>query len=121
MTAKQWFLLATLSTFPEPPSISELAARMGTSRQNVKQIALKLEKKSFLRISRDVKDSRVLRVQIAEAAEEYERLHQAGNEAFINQLYRDIPAQDLQAMLRVLAALDHNLEQIQLEKQEESQ
>lgn len=121
LTAKQWFLLATLSTFQAPPSLSELAGRMGSSRQNVKQIALKLEQKGFVQINRDPLDSRVLRVQPAEGAEEYERLHQAENAAFIDRLYRDIPAEDLRAMLRVLVSLDSNLEQLQQERAESAE
>ncbi|MCS4517459.1 hypothetical protein JTS93_20945 [Clostridium botulinum] len=33
--------------FKEPPTLSELALEIGTSHQNAKQIAIKLEEKDF--------------------------------------------------------------------------
>ncbi len=54
LTTKQWYLMAMLGTFfAEPPTIGELAERMGTSHQNVKQIARRLEEKGFLDLERD--------------------------------------------------------------------
>ena len=43
ITSKQWFLLAALNTFEYAPTFNELSSLMGSSHQNVKQIALKLQ------------------------------------------------------------------------------
>lgn len=46
VTAKQWLLTAVLAnSFDKPPTIKEVAGEMGSSHQNVKQLALKLEQK----------------------------------------------------------------------------
>ena len=64
ITTKQWLLMAVMAKlFEKPPTISEAAEALGSSRQNVKQIALKLQKKGFLKISRDASDSRILRLE----------------------------------------------------------
>ncbi len=63
LTTKQWFfMLILMNFFKEPPTLSELALEMGTSHQNAKQIAIKLEEKGFLVVKKDTKDKRVLRL-----------------------------------------------------------
>ncbi len=68
LTSRQWLLLAVLERwFPERrPSLSEAAGRYGTSRQNVKQIALGLERKGFLRLESDPSDRRTTRLVVTE-------------------------------------------------------
>ena len=63
LTTAQWLLLAILvKNFDNPPTLSQAAEAMGTSRQNVKQIALKLEKRGFLQLIADTSDNRILRL-----------------------------------------------------------
>lgn len=66
ITIKQWMLLITLiNEFPEHlPTISEAAKKYGTSRQNLKKIALSLQKKGFVLIAQDSKDSRIQRISL---------------------------------------------------------
>lgn len=73
VTTKQWFLIVVIEEFfkESDPSLSEVAEQMGTSRQNVKQIALKLEKKGFIQINKDQKDNRILRLKITDQCREY--------------------------------------------------
>ncbi|HQY62924.1 MAG: MarR family transcriptional regulator [Myxococcales bacterium] len=44
------------------PSVSEVAAALSTTHQNVKQVALALERKGFVRIEGDPRDKRVRRL-----------------------------------------------------------
>jgi Transcriptional regulators len=67
ITTKQWFLTAMISQFGDKaPTLSEVGELMGSSRQNVKQLALKLEEKGFLTIEKDEQDSRALRLRLTE-------------------------------------------------------
>jgi DNA-binding MarR family transcriptional regulator len=68
LTSRQWLLLAVLERwFPgHRPSLSEAAARYGTSRQNVKQIALGLERRGFLRLETDPSDRRTTRLVVTD-------------------------------------------------------
>src|SRR5512137_165038 len=68
LTSRQWLLLAVLSRwFPgRSPSLSEAAERYGSSRQNVKQIALGLEKHGFVRLVPDRDDARTTRIELTE-------------------------------------------------------
>ncbi len=49
---------------------------MGTSHQNAKQIAIKLEKKEFLVVNKDIKDKRVLRLTPTDKIREYVKLRE---------------------------------------------
>lgn len=60
--------------FKEPPTLSELALEIGTSHQNAKQIAIKLEEKGFLVVKKDTKDKRVLRLTPTNKIEKYVKL-----------------------------------------------
>ncbi len=66
LTSRQWLLLAVLAKwFPgHSPSLSEAAERYGSSRQNVKQIALGLEARGFVRLIPDRDDGRTTRIEL---------------------------------------------------------
>ncbi|EPS47353.1 MarR family transcriptional regulator [Clostridium botulinum CFSAN002369] len=75
LTTKQWFfMLILMNFFKEPPTLSELALEIGTSHQNAKQIAIKLEEKGFLVVKKDTKDKRVLRLTPTNKIEKYVKL-----------------------------------------------
>jgi DNA-binding MarR family transcriptional regulator len=55
VTTKQWFLSETInSLFASPPTLKEVANAMGSSHQNVKQVAMKLQQKGLLLIEKDM-------------------------------------------------------------------
>jgi DNA-binding MarR family transcriptional regulator len=65
LTTRQWLLLAVLSqAFPDrAASLTEAAEVYGSSRQNVKQIALGLEARGFVRLVPDPVDGRTTRIE----------------------------------------------------------
>ena len=75
LTTKQWFLLAVIERwFPEePPSLTEAAARYGSSRQNVKQIAMQLQGKGYLRLETDPRNRATTRLHLGPRAAELSR------------------------------------------------
>lgn len=74
LTSRQWLLLAVLTRgFPgRAPTLSEAAAAYGTSRQNVKQIALGLAARGFLTLSADGADRRATRLVLTEQVASFE-------------------------------------------------
>jgi MarR family transcriptional regulator, transcriptional regulator for hemolysin len=65
LTTRQWLLLAVLTKVFDDgsPSLSEAAQEYGSSRQNVKQIALGLEAAGFVRLVSDPTDARTTRIE----------------------------------------------------------
>ena len=67
VTTKQWFLSETInSLFDSPPTLKEAAYAMGSSHQNIKQVALKLQQKGLLALEKDKNDARVTRLNMTE-------------------------------------------------------
>ncbi|MEQ1731732.1 MAG: hypothetical protein ABL982_25450, partial [Vicinamibacterales bacterium] len=63
MTTRQATLITIVKELGRP-SLSEVAAAMSTSHQNVKQIALGLVRRGFLRLVADRQDTRVRRLVV---------------------------------------------------------
>lgn len=99
MTTKQWFLILMISQFKDtPPMLSEVANLMGSTRQNVKQLALKLEEKGFLVIEKDQTDSRILRLKLTEKNEQYWDKRQAKDNTFIENLFKNFTKEEVNVM-----------------------
>ncbi|MFT3953526.1 MAG: MarR family transcriptional regulator [Piscinibacter sp.] len=62
VTAQQGTLLSWIQAQPEPPTFSAVAAGLAMTHQNVKQIALALQRKGLLDIQVDARDRRARRL-----------------------------------------------------------
>lgn len=99
ITTKQWFLTVIISQFGDhPPTLSEVADIMGSSRQNVKQLALKLEEKEFLRIERDEQDARALRLKLTEKCNKFWEKREAKDSQFIRDIFGNLSLEELDKM-----------------------
>jgi DNA-binding MarR family transcriptional regulator len=74
LTTRQWLLLAILARgfAGTSASLSEAAAAYGSSRQNVKQVALGLEARGFVRLVPDPADARTTRIQLTARVREFD-------------------------------------------------
>jgi len=109
MTSKQWFLSATTaSLFEKPPTIKEVAAAMGTSHQNVKQIALKLEQKGHMKLIKDARDARVTRLVLTEQSKAFwEKLNKRGEE-FMNEIFGNLSNEELKVVRSAIQKIWQN-------------
>jgi len=75
ITTRQWLLLAVLTKEFDgrSPSLSEAAEKYGSSRQNIKQIALGLEARGFVRLVADPTDARTTRIELTERVREFDQ------------------------------------------------
>lgn len=67
LTTQQVAVLTVVETADEPPTLGEVAAVLGTSHQNVRQIASVLERKGLLVVAVDPIDRRVRRLNVTPA------------------------------------------------------
>jgi DNA-binding MarR family transcriptional regulator len=74
LTTRQWLLLAVLTNGSPgcSPSLSEAATMYGSSRQNVKQVALGLEARGFVRLVADPADARTTRIEVTDRVREFD-------------------------------------------------
>ncbi len=66
LTTQQAMLLQVLQGQPEPPTLTQFAARLSMSHQNLKQIASALQRKGLVEIVADDVDARVRRLRLTD-------------------------------------------------------
>lgn len=109
VTLKQDFLLIALEMFDHNPSLREVGDLIGCSYQNVKRMAVNLEKSGYIRIVNDETDRRKLLLIMTEKVEELNKSNQDATIAFMKQLYHDISKEDMKNALAVLMKMDRNI------------
>ncbi|MGJ0907576.1 MarR family transcriptional regulator [Clostridium botulinum] len=116
LTTKQWFfMLILMNFFKEPPTLSKLALEMGTSHQNAKQIAIKLEKKEFLVVNKDIKDKRVLRLTPTDKIREYVKLREDKDHFFIEKFFNVLTKEEVKSIYESFTKLLDNIQVIENE------
>jgi MarR family transcriptional regulator, transcriptional regulator for hemolysin len=113
ITTKQWFLLTIIDNlFDKPPTIKEVAKEMGSSHQNVKQVALKLEKKGLLSLQKDKIDARVTRLKLTENSYDFlKKLREEGTE-FTETLFKNIDKDELEVARIVMQKIQLNINEM---------
>ncbi|MHB9945935.1 MarR family transcriptional regulator [Clostridium botulinum] len=114
LTTKQWFfMLILMNFFKEPPTLNELALEMGTSHQNAKQIAIKLEEKGFLVVKKDTKDKRVLRLTPTNKIEKYVKLRKDKDHFFIEKFFNVLTKEEVKNIYESFTKLLDNIKVIE--------
>lgn len=108
ITTKQWFLIAAVQQFGDtPPTLSQISERIGSSRQNVKQLALKLEKNGFIHLQQD---SRAVRLVLTEKCRSFWKDRESMDQQFIKNLFRCMNAEEVnrlcESLKKVLKRID---------------
>lgn len=110
ITCKQFFLLACMNLYTEePPTANELAKTMGTSRQNVKEILLSLEKKDIIYFGKDAKDKRKRPIYLTEKTKQIAEKYTQKETEFINCLYNGISEEEVKIVYSVISKMEDNL------------
>jgi len=118
LTVKQWFLIiGVLKCASETPTLSEVAAQIGSSRQNVKKIAAILEGKGFVLMEKDMEDARVLRIHLTDTCAAHLKQRDTMERNFLNDLFNGIEPEELSLLSGSLQKLRANL--IEMEKRHE--
>lgn len=114
VSSKQWFLsICVANLFENPPTLKELAKASGSSHQNVKQMALKLQEKQLMKLSKDLKDARVTRVSLSDQSPAFWAQTEEESQVFLANLYQNISEDDLTVVRRVYDQLAKNLDQME--------
>ena len=120
VTTKQWFLSETIhSLFDSPPTMKEVAKEMGSSHQNVKQVALKLQQKGLLRLEKDKSDARVTRLRLTEQSHDFWGKTDEKGTAFRNHMFKEMTSKDIATTRALLEKMLVNLAEIENANNEE--
>jgi len=100
LTTQQAALLTAVTAL-DGPSLSQAAAALGTSHQNVAQLVASLERKGFLRVEQDPGDARRKRLVSTEANLRYWRERDAGDHAAVAEWFDALGPGELSAFVRL--------------------
>lgn len=110
LTIKQWLLLVGIfKSESSSPTISEVAHIIGNSRQNVKKMALILDKEGFLELSKDKNDGRILRIGLTNQCLTYFKQREKKENEFIDQLFHKFDSNEVYAIKNAIMKLDKNI------------
>ena len=110
ITTKQWFLSVMIENlFDKPPTMKEVAKEMGSSHQNVKQVALKLEQKGLLTLEKDKEDARVTRLKLTENSYDFWKKIRGERNVFTEALFKDIDNEEFAVARRVMQKMLSNI------------
>lgn len=109
VTMKQHFLLICINVFEESPSLKEVAEFMGCTYQNVKRMAMALEKNQYVEIKKDEKDKRRLNLHLTPKAAEFSGKYEDKIKRFMEQMYEGISKEEMQTTLHTLDKMNRNL------------
>lgn len=110
VTTKQWFLLLMVAQFgDQPPTLGQVAELLGSSHQNTKQLALKLESKGFLTIAKDSEDSRALRLRVTERCYDYFSKRTDKDTNYLNELFKEFTEDEVISLAKGINKLTHGL------------
>jgi MarR family transcriptional regulator for hemolysin len=113
ITTKQWFLSVIIDNlFDNPPTMKEAAKEMGSSHQNVKQVALKLEQKGLLNLQKDKRDARITRLKLTENSYNFwEKVRKEGA-TFTQALFKNIDKDELAVARIVMQKMQSNINEM---------
>ncbi|MCK4567759.1 MAG: hypothetical protein KAU48_10665, partial [Candidatus Thorarchaeota archaeon] len=113
LTTKQLLALIAIERgFETPPSISQVADVLSTTHQNMKKIALQLEKKEFIEIIRDEKDKRRSLLKTTRKNQEYWESRVGEHLQAIQGLFSSLSADEVHSFSLILKKLLEGIEVI---------
>lgn len=111
ISMKQWLLLAILEYCSDIPTLTNLGYLMGCSRQNVKKLALALEKEGFVCISQGSNNS--ICIETTEKAHEYGKEMEERNSHTLKLLFADFEDTEIKELFRLYLKLYTGIERVE--------
>lgn len=114
LTVKQWMLIAgIMKNESEAPTISEVAQIIGNSRQNVKKMALILEREGFLELNKDKNDARILRVSVTQKCKEHFKHRENDEYNFLVNLFDELDVETVLCLAEGISKLENNINKME--------
>jgi DNA-binding MarR family transcriptional regulator len=111
VSTKQWFVLVVLGMMNGyAPTLNELSEAVGSSHQNVKQLALKLEQKGYVNLTKDKEDGRRLRINLTSKSEAFSKAYDKKSSSFMAKLFDQFEEADLAVTKKVMLSMRDILE-----------
>jgi len=103
LTTQQAAVLTVIEMAGSPPGMTQVARALGMSHQNVKQLAVALERKGFLEIVPDEQDARSKRLQTTKQHKKFWAKRNAQDHACVEQWLSGLDETETATFVRLLA------------------
>ena len=101
--------------YKNPPTLSQLSEVLGCSRQNVKKIALTLEKKGYINLVRGEKDGRALAVKLTIKTKEYFETSNNKQMKALETVFSKLNEDEIRDLFKLLIKLYGGIEKLEKE------
>lgn len=111
ISLKQEYLLWVMEDYfkSEPPTLNDLAGKIGSSHQNIKQMVVKLTEKGYLTLEYDAEDKRKRRVCFTDKYRRDKEIFGKRRQAFIRQVFDGITDQEVDNSISIIEKMMNNL------------
>lgn len=111
ISMKQWLLLTMTACCTEPRTLTNVGKLMGCSRQNVKKLALALEKKGFVRLLSGGNNS--VNIELTDKANQYAGEMRERNLHSLELLFADFSEEEIKQLFHFYAKLYAGMERVE--------
>lgn len=111
ISMKQWLLLSMTDCCPEPRTLTNVGSLMGCSRQNIKKLALALEKKGFVRLLSGGNNS--VHIELTDKARQYAEEMRERNLQFLELVFADFNEKEIEQLFRFYSKLYAGVERVE--------
>ena len=111
ISMKQWLLLAMAECCPEPRTLTNIGNLMGCSRQNIKKLALTLEKKGFVRLLLGANNS--VCIELTDKVNTYAQEMGTRHLQALTLLFADFSENEIEQLFRLYAKLYAGVERVE--------
>jgi DNA-binding MarR family transcriptional regulator len=110
VSSKQWLLLVIASSFSEPPTLTAVGELMGCSRQNVKKVAVILEKNGYLVLNSDLKDKRSLCIELTEKFRKFQAKMESETDDVMKLLFSEFSDEQIDELFNSILKLSRGID-----------
>ena len=119
VSIKQWTLIIMVVQYKKPPTLSQLSISLGCSRQNVKKLALVLEKKGYVKLERDEHDGRALVVKLTEKSRYYFATRSEVQKQILDIMFEKLNDEEIKNLFNLLCKVYEGIEEVEKNVQAE--
>lgn len=111
MSMKQWLLLAMVECCPKPHTLTNLGSLMGCSRQNVKKLALALEKQGYARLI--IGSNNSVQIELTDKVAEYALEIGERHAQTLKLLFNDFTEEEIKQLFHLYSKLYAGVERVE--------
>lgn len=105
LTVKQFLTLLGICHIEENPNYNKIAQKLGTTKQNAKQLVSILERKGYVTVTQSIDDRRSVNVRVTDSAKKTIELSSAQSKAFLEQMGSNLTQDEMEILWKLLMKL----------------